>query len=225
MSRTERINAPRIRYIVSRVEGKTLDAGCVGGDWRFCHASPLSSLHQRIKQICQDVIGLDLNIEGLRKMKHLDPETSLVRADACCLPFRNGSFDTVVAGEIIEHISNVGFFLDEVYRVLRQNGTLLGDTPNACDLKCIVDLLRGKKQTITQGTTHVHVLDEHSLRLLLLQHGFQAEISYSQIESRRHIWKVLKVLEKKIYPTTTHWLSYMATKISKQREKAFCQIE
>lgn len=217
MSRTEKVNAPRIRYLVSRVEGKTLDVGCVGGDWRLGHAIPLSSLHQQIKRIHRDAIGLDLNAKGLKKMKHVDPETNLLRADAWHLPFRNESFDTVVAGEIIEHISNIGFFLDEVHRVLRQNGILLGDTPNACDLKCFVDLLRGKRQPITQGTTHVHVFDEHSLGLLLLQHGFQAKISYSQIESRRHIWKVLKVLEKRPYPTTTHWLSYMATKISKHR--------
>lgn len=191
-----------------------------GGDWRFRHAAPLSSLLQQIKRICRDVIGLDLNAEGLKKMKHVDPETSLVRADACYLPFRDESFDTVVAGEIIEHISNVGFLLDEAYRVLRQNGILLGDTPNTWDLKCIVDLLRRKRRTITQGTTHVHVFDEYSLKLLLLQHGFQAEISYTQIEIRRHIWKVVKVLEKKVYPTTAHWLSFTATKISKQRAEA-----
>jgi len=219
MSSVDRVNDPRVGYLVSRAEGKILDVGCVGGDLRLHYARPLSSLHQRIKQIHQDAIGLDINIDGLKRMKQTDPKSSLICADACYFPFKDELFDTVVAGEIIEHIDNVGFFLDEIYRVLKRGGILLGDTPNAWDLKCIIDLLRGKRETITQGTTHVHVFDKYSLELALLQHGFQAKIVYTQIENRQHIWKLVKVLEKKVYPTTSHWLSFMATKISRQRAK------
>lgn len=46
------------------------------------------------------------------------------------LPFKNNSFDNVLAGEIIEHLDNPLGFLKEGYRVLKPKGKLVITTPN-----------------------------------------------------------------------------------------------
>ena len=46
------------------------------------------------------------------------------------LPVEEGSFDVVVAGEIIEHVPNPDLLLREIRRALRPGGTLIVSTPN-----------------------------------------------------------------------------------------------
>ena len=46
------------------------------------------------------------------------------------LPFAAGSFDCVVAGEIIEHVPDPDAVLEELYRVTTPGGTLVVSTPN-----------------------------------------------------------------------------------------------
>ena len=48
-----------------------------------------------------------------------------VQADAGYIPFQDGCFDAVICSELLEHVSDPRVVLGEVYRVLRQGGTLL----------------------------------------------------------------------------------------------------
>jgi len=45
-------------------------------------------------------------------------------------PFIDDCFDTVTAGEIIEHVTNLDSFLKEISRVLKPGGKLIISTPN-----------------------------------------------------------------------------------------------
>lgn len=46
------------------------------------------------------------------------------------LPFEDKTFDVVYAAELIEHLYNPDFFLEECYRVLRKDGVVIISTPN-----------------------------------------------------------------------------------------------
>jgi len=39
------------------------------------------------------------------------------------IPFKDESFDAIWAEEVIEHLYNTDYFLEEVYRVLRKGGS------------------------------------------------------------------------------------------------------
>lgn len=71
------------------------------------------------------VVGVDL-------LEHVDlPAGSYVAADVTgWLPIRTGSVGCVVAGEIIEHLPDPDRVLQEVHRILRDNGVLIVSTPN-----------------------------------------------------------------------------------------------
>lgn len=50
------------------------------------------------------------------------------------LPYKDNFYDMVFAGEVIEHIVDTDFFMEEIKRVLKRNGELVITTPNIASL-------------------------------------------------------------------------------------------
>jgi ubiquinone/menaquinone biosynthesis C-methylase UbiE len=71
------------------------------------------------------VVGCDFSIGMLRRAKTRDGRASWVQGDAGRLPFRDGSFDTVVSTEAFHWFPDRRRALAELRRVLRPNGHLL----------------------------------------------------------------------------------------------------
>jgi 2-polyprenyl-6-hydroxyphenyl methylase/3-demethylubiquinone-9 3-methyltransferase len=92
------------------LEGRrVLDLGC--GKGRFA---------SHLRRAGAEVIGLDLSASMLASATGLDR----VRASAKRLPFAEGTFDAVVAIEVLEHVGAVGPTLEEARRVLKEGGRL-----------------------------------------------------------------------------------------------------
>jgi SAM-dependent methyltransferase len=76
------------------------------------------------------VVGVDVAEEPLRRARAAHPELDLRLVPvAGPWPLRDASFDTVWAGETIEHVADAAAWLSEVRRVLRSGGRLLLSTP------------------------------------------------------------------------------------------------
>ena len=74
-------------------------------------------------------VGVDLSPTALRIAEaHGVDETHA--ADAASLPFDDASFDVVVAGEVLEHVTDLEGTVREATRVLKPGGTLVTDTIN-----------------------------------------------------------------------------------------------
>jgi len=111
---TERINTS-LRWIGSGK--KVLDIGA--GD---CSTS------ERIRLNGNDVTAFDFE-EALSSATRY-PGIKTVPGEAHKLPFDDGSFDVVFAGEIIEHYEDPETLLREWSRVLKNGGSLIITTPN-----------------------------------------------------------------------------------------------
>ena len=71
-------------------------------------------------------VGVDLSEPSLAVAA--DHGVEPVRADAAALPFPDAAFDVVVAGEILEHVTDLDGTVREALRVLRPGGTFVCDT-------------------------------------------------------------------------------------------------
>lgn len=104
----------RTELIKNTMAGKTLDVGCT---------TPTglgTTLHSIIYN--NNVYGLDIiDCPNMKNFK---------QGDAQKMPYKDEMFDTVIAGELIEHLENPEKFLLESKRVLKDNGILIITTPN-----------------------------------------------------------------------------------------------
>lgn len=89
-------------------------------------ARMLGMLNDKLR--IQNSVGLDFSEDLLRT--NLKKNLNLIQADADKLPFKNNSFDVIVATAVIEHVSNPEKMLSECRRVLKKEGIIIITTPD-----------------------------------------------------------------------------------------------
>lgn len=115
------------------------------------------------------VYGIDINGNAIEyaKGKHIKNSTFLV-ADAQNLPFKSGYFDAVVCCEVIEHLHNPEFMIDEVSRVLKENGRICVFTPNSRSLWSIIEYMWDKfGKGRNYGETHLKIFNMGEMKKTL----------------------------------------------------------
>ena len=111
LTKEQEENKERLIFFAKNAKGKILDVGC---GW-ISNPYLINS------------IGIDLEFKN--KPKNYKKLISYNLNDGI-LPFKNEYFDTIIAGEFIEHINNPYNFISECHRVLKRNGKLILSTPN-----------------------------------------------------------------------------------------------
>jgi SAM-dependent methyltransferase len=121
-----------------------------------------------------EVVGLDVDPAALAKAEALGIEPVLANVEEP-LPFADGRFDAVVAGELLEHLQFPDALVSEARRVLRPGGMLVGSVPNAFRLQSRLRFLRGRPPE--DDPTHLHMFSPAAIRALL--HDFESvRLSY-----------------------------------------------
>ena len=139
------INNERVQTVLSLIDGPdVLHVGCVGeGGERFLLHSTLC---ERLPQ-CQ-VWGVDVNASGVAELCRRG--FNVVEGDAESLDFDH-KFDTIFAGELIEHLSNPGRFLDSCRRALKPNGKLVLSTPNPFSVMYTTMYIKNFRRAFNRG--------------------------------------------------------------------------
>ena len=58
-------------------------------------------------------------------------------------PFDDSSFDLIISNQVIEHVSNTDYFVEETYRLLRKGGIAIISAPNLASWDTIISLIIG----------------------------------------------------------------------------------
>jgi 2-polyprenyl-3-methyl-5-hydroxy-6-metoxy-1,4-benzoquinol methylase len=93
-----------------------LDVGCGDG----VISEPVSKLGNSVASV---------DLPTITRLTHKRGVSLVVAGDAEHLAFASGSFDLVLASEVVEHLWNPQSFFEEAYRVLRSEGYLIVETP------------------------------------------------------------------------------------------------
>ena len=115
-----------------------------------------------------EVVGVDADREALAEAAKLGIETRWADLDQP-LQFEDGSFDVVVAGELLEHLRDPHRLVGEIRRVLRPGGTFVASVPNAYRLKGRLLFLLGRPPE--NDPTHLQMFRRDDVRALLA--GFE----------------------------------------------------
>lgn len=123
----------RTDHLVERCRGRSvLHLGCSNAPYTKEAIASGALLHARLAEAAREIWGLDADPAGLEALRALGfgnlVAGDLERLDAAPL---DRAFQVVVAGEVIEHLSDPGLFLRGVRRFLSDDGALVVTTVNA----------------------------------------------------------------------------------------------
>jgi 2-polyprenyl-3-methyl-5-hydroxy-6-metoxy-1,4-benzoquinol methylase len=161
-------HAQRFERVRRYVENRTvLDVGAGSGidrpDW----------MHAAVASVATQAVGIELDekLAARARARGFDVMTG----DAEQLDVGR-TFETVWAGELIEHLSCAGGFLDGARRHLDPHGRLVLTTPNAFAISNFVYRIGGRPR-INKG--HTCWYDETTITQLLQRHGYEVlEVAY-----------------------------------------------
>lgn len=169
----------RVEYLRQACCGRrVLHLGCTNWPYTAQSLADGSLLHLQLRAEAAELWGLDADQKGLDLLASQGFER-LLRGDLEMLeklepPEPAAPFDVIVAGEIVEHLSNPGQFLAGVRRLMTPETRLILTTVNAyCGMRAVVYALRGRGGRVEPvHPDHVAYYSYATLRHLLGRHGF-----------------------------------------------------
>jgi len=186
----------RIQRVVDAVEGETiLDLGAAqhdasneqNGDW----------LHKHLCDEFERVVGVDYLPKPVAELNKRGYE--FIQADVTQMQLGIEA-DTVVAGELIEHIDNPGLMLDRIQDHLQPGGTLVLTTPNPWGLPILHRLLAGR---MSINEEHVAWYGPTVLKQLLARYSFTVESCETTRRSHYGLSRFAQALEWDLLGGTT----------------------
>ena len=173
----------RVSYIKEKARGKTvLDVGCV--DHEATRELGDFWLHKIIKGVAKDILGVDLNSVEVAKLNQKGYEIIVGDVEKINL---GKKFELIIAGELIEHLSNPGLFLENMRKHLKDGGFLIITTPNAYALRyALRHIMHG---IVVLNPEHTFYFDYFTLKELCERNGFFIKESYYFFDNNPGILK------------------------------------
>lgn len=158
-----------------------LDVGCTDG-----------FLSQKFKDMGLYTIGIDASASAVETARAHTDEAYVADTGKDALPLPDGKVELIWAGEIIEHIFDTEFFIEELLRVTRPGGRLVISTPNLGAWINRIALLLGTQpfftevgvrqsnqgsflRRVTTPAGHIRNFTQSSLKDLLQRCGWTVE--------------------------------------------------
>lgn len=158
-----RNKAELIRALVTK-DDVVLDVGFWGQG--VGHESPHWP-HKLLKERAKEVYGLDLELDEPYASDAHYLKASAERFD---FPVK---FTLIFAGDLIEHLSNPGLFLESCKRNLAPGGRLLVTTPNTFNLFNLAEKLTKREPTVNKD--HTCYFNSKTLKVLFAKYGFTVQ--------------------------------------------------
>jgi len=161
----------REQLLVEACRGKrVLDIGCVD---QVGVGFALGPLHRALSAAAATCTGLDINRDGVEELQQLGYDVRY--ADATSPTFIeefDSRFDVIVAGEVIEHVLDLGQFFGNMRSCLAPGGRLFVTTPNPFSIGLALPNILGRGSDNVDHTVYhwpsglAEIADRSQLRLV-----------------------------------------------------------
>ena len=166
-----KIGDPVLKIIYPYIKNKeVLDIGCIEHDIKYRNVNR-SWVHDFLRKYAKEVIGIDILEEDIKILQKEGYNVYLQNAEEFSF---DKKFDVIFAGELIEHLSNPGLFLERCYLHLRDNGVLIITTPNAFNLHRLCLSLVRLNNNPPLNIEHTFWFSPTVITSLLNRHNFRA---------------------------------------------------
>ncbi len=152
-----------------------LDMGCGAGRHAF------ESYRRGARVVAFDYSAAELkDVGGLFAAMHEAGEAgtepgalaATTNGDALRLPFPDGTFDRIIASEVLEHVTDDQVALEEIFRVLKPGGTLAATVPSWLPEQVCWALSNEYHAPFVEGG-HVRIYSEPKLRARMRTAGLR----------------------------------------------------
>lgn len=137
----------RVDFIKEAAKGKSvLHLGCTNHPYTKETIEDGSLLHAQLAPIANELFGFDYDREGLAALEeHGFGDLYFADLEKLDEVELGRTFDVIIAGEMIEHMTNPGLFLRGIRRFMHEGSSLVITTVNAyCGMRFVIYGLRGK---------------------------------------------------------------------------------
>jgi 2-polyprenyl-3-methyl-5-hydroxy-6-metoxy-1,4-benzoquinol methylase len=163
----------RIDEVLLRVQGPdVLDIGCSGQADRRSPTGSAWWLHGRLLEEHPDAVGLEYSAPNVATLT-AEGVPNVVQGDAQDFAF-DRTFDTIVAGEIIEHLERPGDFLTCAARHLKPGGRIVLTTPYAFHVGYVIYAWLKYPKTVS-NPEHTMWLCPETMHILAHRSGLRVQ--------------------------------------------------
>jgi len=153
---------------------KVLHFGCA--DYPFTKLRGDQLLHYQLSKVSAELHGIDASEKGINDLKELGfKNLFLVNAESPTGTVRDQNYDVIIAGEIIEHLSNPGLFLDSLRTLMSEETELILTTINAFTLKIFLYSFFYKEKV---HSDHNYYFSYYTIKQLIEKHGLKCDNIY-----------------------------------------------
>jgi 2-polyprenyl-3-methyl-5-hydroxy-6-metoxy-1,4-benzoquinol methylase len=138
-----------------------------------------NSVHAGLTQVAKKCVGIDYDEASVSALMNQGVFDNLICADVqdierSMLPLPQ--IDRIVAGDVLEHLSDPGSMLDSARRIAEASTLLAITVPNALGLPIFIRNSLGKD---IEGEDHVCSFNLQTLCNLLLRHGWAPQEAFT----------------------------------------------
>lgn len=187
----------RLEAVLRHTDGKVLHVGCVGEYLWLDNLRHDIWIHgELVDQFGhENVVGIDAYEEGVEKLQEEGYDVHYANAESFDL---DENFDTIVAPQMLHHLSNPGLALQCFKRHLKPDGKLVVAHPNAFFIeRLLLEVFNpwkgydsGEWDSYTEYTGHTCCHKPEHLFELVKREGFIPETAYyAPTGSKPRSWK------------------------------------
>jgi SAM-dependent methyltransferase len=162
--------------------GRVLDVGCGAG---------VFGQELVAEGRADEVWGVDLSPDAVSEAGHRLAVAKVLDLDRERVPFQRASFDTLIYGDVLEHLKFPWITLRDQRPLLRAGGRVFCSTPNIGHRTAISRLLRQRWDYETEGLfdyTHLRFFTRGSVEAMFRSAGFQTVKVESLHPTSRKAW-------------------------------------